>query len=341
MIMLKEKLAKLSMCYCISLMQYNGQEYCICASEEKDGDIVLINTENKQVMNIKGLSGGVMAIIPVPETNGGFFAIQKFYPVFDSVNAEIVYCQLEGDAEEEICLSVTRVAKLPYVHRIALTGKDGERKIIAATLCTEKKTTDDWSSPGAVYEFTLDQQMKVTEKRTLLEGIHKNHGMYTYQKSGGFYLMISGEEGVWAIDQQGAAQKLLNEPISDLCMFDVDNDGMDELICISPFHGNAMKIIKFSEMGCEVIDEKPLSFGHAVWSGLCGRKCAILSCSRGGDKCTKIYTPSETDPGCLEEIDVEEGAGASNIAVKEEKNGIVLYAANHENNEVARYYIEL
>ncbi|MCI8505116.1 MAG: hypothetical protein HFI67_05390, partial [Lachnospiraceae bacterium] len=78
----KERLAFLSMCYSVTLMEVNGREYCVSASEERDGKVVLVDTETKEVAEIAGLAGGVMAVVPIPEENGGFLAIQKFYPVF-------------------------------------------------------------------------------------------------------------------------------------------------------------------------------------------------------------------------------------------------------------------
>ena len=337
----KEKLAKLSMCYCITLMEYRGREYCVSASEERDGEIVMIDTETKQTGKIYGLSGGVMAIIPIPGKDGDFLAIQKFYPVFDSREAEVVYCRISGEFGETMKAEVETVVCLPFVHRIALVGEPGNRKLIAAVLCEDKECVEDWSKPGAVYEYALDENMRVTACRVLLEGITKNHGMYTYRKQGGSYLLISGEQGVWAIDGRGNTRKLCDEPISDLCMYDVDGDGVDEIVCIAPFHGNAMKVLKKAGNGWSCIAEEEISFGHAVWSGQCGRGALLLSCSRSGDKCTRIYRPCGAGEFCLEKMDVDEGVGASNIHMKETDGTLVLYAANHEIGEIARYYIEV
>lgn len=338
----KEKLANISMCYCITLMIYNDREYCICASENREGEIVMIDTETKAVSKITGLAGGVMAVIPVPEENGGFLAIQKFYPVFDSRKAEVIYGKISGEMTEVMEAQVTTVTKLPYVHRIALTGKQGERRMIAASLCENKDYIEDWSRPGAVYEYILDKDMQVKERRTLVTGITKNHGMFTYEKQGGSYILVSGESGVWAIDTKGTVQKFFDEPISDLCLYDVDGDGMDEIVCIAPFHGNTMQIWKMTKKGWECIAEEPVTFGHAIWSGKCGNGSLLLSCSRGGRKNTTIYRPSEGDGGfALEIMDIDEGGGASNICVKEAGEAVELYAANHETGEVARYIIEL
>lgn len=336
---MKEKLAQLPMCYSIGLMNYKGREYCVSASEERGGEIVMVDTETKKISKITGLAGGVMAIIPVPEQDGVFLAIQKFYPVFDSQEAEVVCCKIRGEISDVMAADVKTVVHLPFVHRIALTGKAGARRLIAATLCGGKDFVDDCSRPGAVYEYLLDEEMQVRKTRTILEGITKNHGMYTYEKKGGSYILISGAEGVWAIDGQCTVRKFCDEPVSDLCMYDVDGDGTDEMVCIVPFHGNAMKVLKRTSQGWECIAQEELSFGHAVWSGRCGDSTLLISCSRSGEKSTKLYRPADTEVFGLEQMNADEGIGASNICVKETENSIVLYAANHEQGEVARYTI--
>ena len=339
---IKEKLADLSMCYSISLMEYAGKEYCLSASEERDGGIVMIDTQTKEVAKITGLAGGVMAMIPIPEENGAFLAIQKFYPIFDSKGAEVVYCRISGEVKEEMEAEVKLVACIPFVHRIALVGTPGNRSMIAATLCKDKDFIEDWSKPGSVYLYRLNEQFKPVEIIVLQEGIYKNHGMYTYQKQGGYYTMIAGQEGIWAIDQQYHMPHICQESVSDLCLYDVDGDGVDEIVCITPFHGDHLNIFKSIQGGWKVIADEPISFGHAVWAGSCAGAPLILSCSRGGDKCTRIYRP-EIETGVLRmpSVDVDENAGASNIAVKEKDGLVILYAANHGINEVARYTIDL
>lgn len=339
---IKEKLAELSMCYSISLMEYSGREYCLSASEERDGEIVMIDTQSKAVSKITGLAGGVMAMIPIPEENGAFLAIQKFYPVFDSGQAEVVWCRISGDVKETMEAEVRLVAVIPFVHRIALVGEPGSRKMIAATLCKDKDFVDDWSKPGSVYLYDLNENWKPVQISVMLGGIYKNHGMYTYQKRGGYYTMIAGQEGVWAIDRQYHMPHICNEPVSDLCLFDVDGDGVDEIVCITPFHGDHLNVFKSIQGGWRVIADEPIAFGHAVWAGRCAGEPMILSCSRGGDKCTRAYHPVMKD-GVLEmpSVDIDEGVGASNIAIKEKDGIVVLYAANHGVGEVARYTIDL
>lgn len=338
----KERLAALPMAYCINRMTWRGRSYCITASEDRAGEVLLIDIETKGVQKIQGLAGGVMSILPVPEEEGTFLAIQRFYPVFDSREAEIVCCRLEDSGEETLQARVETVTKLPYVHRIALTGEQGRRHIVAATLCADKAFQDDWSKPGAVYDFTLDPALRVVEKKLLLDGIHKNHGMYEYRKNGGLYVLVSGEEGVWAIDARGAAQKLCDESIGDLCMYDVDGDGIDELLCIAPFHGSSFRILKRECWGWKTLSCAEVDFGHAVWCGPCGDRTVAITCSRGGDRCIRMYIPSwDGEALHLECADIDVDVGASNINVDVQQDQIILYAADHGRNEIARYTITI
>lgn len=337
---IKEKLAELTMGYCISTMEIGGRSYCISASEDRDGEVVLIDVQTKRVQKIVGLAGGVMSILPVPEETATFLAIQRFYPVFDSQEAEVVCCRLNSMEGDVLQAQVQTVVKMPYVHRIALTGKPGARKIVAAALCCKKDFIEDWSSAGIVKEYQLDGILHCTGERLLLEGIHKNHGMYVYEQGGQYLTLVAGEEGVWSVDGDGNTEKIFHDAVSDLCMYDVDGDGEDEMICIAPFHGNTLKVFKWTASGWNCLYTAPLEFGHAVWCGPCGGRPVILSCSRAGDRGTHIYHPVWKD-GTLQVAtqDVDLDVGASNITVNVQKDGIVLYAANHGINETARYTI--
>lgn len=339
---IKEKLADVPMCYSITLMNYQGREYCVSASEDRGGKIAMIDTETKEVSEITGLAGGVMAIIPIPEEDGAFLAIQKFYPIFDSRLAEIVYAKIEGPMAPVMEAKVHVFAPVPFVHRIALTGKPGARKVVVATLCKDKDFIDDWSKPGSVYLYGVADGWKGYLEDVIANNIFKNHGMFTYEKRGGSFLMISGQEGVWALDQKYQFRALCPAPVSDLCLFDVDGDGKDEIICISPFHGDRMQVLKSIPGGWSVVVDEEISFGHAIWAGMCNSAPLIISCSRGGDKATRLYrTHFKGNEAAVETFLLDAGVGASNIYVKEEKGIVVLYAANHGVGQVTRYSIDL
>src|SRR5699024_10202205 len=123
--------------------------------------LLLIDLETNEIKELKGLNGGVMNILPIHDKEGEFFAIQGFYPIFDSKNAEIVRCAINDLTRETVVLEVNSLKMLPYVHRIALVGETPSRKIIAATLCRKKSFIEDWSHPGDVYEFSLNSNMEI------------------------------------------------------------------------------------------------------------------------------------------------------------------------------------
>lgn len=339
---IKERLAQLPMCYSITLMEYQGKEYCLSASEECEGKIVMVDTETKEVSEITGLAGGVMAIVPIPEEDGAFLAIQKFYPIFDSRLAEIVYCRLSGEIKPIMEADVKLFAQVPFVHRIALTGKPGKREVLVATLCKDKDFIDDWSQPGSVYLYEADSEWNGRRTDIITNNIFKNHGMFTYKKRGGEFIMVSGEGGIWGIDQKYQFRMLCPAPVSDLCLFDVDGDGKDEIVCIAPFHGDHMQVIKSIPGGWSTVVDEPVNFGHAIWAGMCNSAPVVISASRGGAKELKLYRMLFKQ----EEVEVnttiiDEMVGASNLTVKEDKGIIILYTANHGAGEVARYTIDL
>lgn len=338
----KECLAQLDMAYAINIFRIGNKTYCICASESRNGKIVLIDCQTRAVHTINGLAGGIMSIIPIPEEKASFIAIQKFYPVFQSEKAEIVKIHFIIGDTDEINAQVVPIAQLPYVHRIMLAGSPGRRKIIAGTLCQEKAYEQDWSTAGAVYLIDLsDNPHGNTRVICLLDGIHKHHGMFVDPESNVF---ISGEEGVFSIDVRDdtfITKKELSDSVSDLCLFDIDDDGEKEMIAIKPFHGDSLSFLRKTRNQWQCIAQDNISFGHALWCGKIEGKPYAIVCSRGSDKVISLYELKTDSEGGIAYVKstIDSGVGASNIVVDQERGKTVLYTANHGANEVARYSI--
>lgn len=332
----REKLALLEYAYSINLIEIDGVEYCITASEARSGDILLISTGDGGIQKITGLKGGVMSIIPIPEENGGFLAIQRFYPIFNSAQAELVHCRIVQAGEPELTAEVETVFELPYIHRFALMGHAGARKIIAGALCGGKAFQDDWSKPGFVNCYSLDSHFKPVQCTRLIDSISRNHGMFIRPDG---TCMVSGDEGVWAIDAEMRVTKLLDMPVSDLFMYDLDGDGADEMVCISPFHGDRLSVLKEQSGNWTELCGCGINFGHSVYAGVCGGPF-VLSCSRAGDKRTDIWSfTCDSGRYALESSEFTSGVGAANIVVKSVGKSIVFYAADHGCGEVARYTV--
>src|SRR5699024_10240755 len=99
-----------------------------------------------------------------------------------------------------------------------------------------------------------------------------------------------GNQGVCNIHvNQSEINKIISYPVSDIYTFDIDNDGTEELICISPFHGDDLKVFKRYGKGWEEIFHEKINFGHAIWCGNINSKTILISCSRGGNKNIDLY----------------------------------------------------
>ena len=342
---IKEVLAELPMCYAINIIRIHGRAFCIAASEERQGKIVMIDCQTKERTFVEGLSGGVMNIVPIPEEQGAFLAIQGFYPIFQSGGAQLVKVNIQPNGEPVLQARVQPVLDLPFLHRISLAGSPGRRKVVASTLCAKKDFLDDWSSSGSVYLVDLQAAPDGNAPHcVLLDGIHKNHGMFDRPKAQGRSVIIAGEEGVFEImlnESLSVITKLMPGGVSDICFYDVDGDGSEEMIAICPFHGDRLEVFRQHEGGWACGAERPMNFGHAVWCGKIEDDVYIVACSRGNKKETVLYKAiPERDGGLsLEEVYVDLDVGASNIVMHQEDSGPALYASNHAKGEVARYFL--
>ena len=64
-------------------------------------------------------------------------------------------------------------------------------------------------------------------------------------------------------------ETLLETPASDATLIDFDGDGKDELLVLSPFHGDTVLIYREKDGKYELDYEYPekIEFLHAIWSG--------------------------------------------------------------------------
>ena len=343
----KRVLAKLEMVYAVSSMTIENKLYLIAATEKK-GKCLLFSPPDWKKSEIWQEPGGTMSIVPFKKT-AGFFAIQKFYPVFKSEEARIVYVRPGIDIAKNWDVKI--IGNLPYVHRIELINSNKENFLIASTLCQEKKFVDDWSMPGAVfiYKITDDFQDKFADNwkpEIILNGITKNHGMYVNNYDNKKVILISGKEGVFEIKVPGYPWEkwqsglAIKEEVSDLCMFDIDGDGKKELITIKPFHGDTVAIYKNIKKTWQIVYRDKINFGHVVWGGkILGESCIILS-NRGGNKELKILRLKKIKPLIFDEEIIDEGVGATQISTIEESNTFKIISANHSMNEVVLYEID-
>jgi len=283
-----------------------------------------------------------MSLVPLPEGDGAFLAIQEFFPVFKSEGAGIVHARPGNSLLDP--WEVRRVIDLPFVHRIEVVGVGGVVHVAAATLCSGKESAEDWSKPGAVYvgPVPVDPagEWAVTP---ILESVSKNHGMHVTTLAGRRVVMIAGSEGLFAVTVPRAPgarwqhERILDREISDVYVDDLDGDGEAEIGVIEPFHGDSLTICKRRNGGWQSLWQWPLEFGHVVWVGRILGKPGVLAGSRGGAKELVLLRPPCGENTSPERIVIDRGVGATQVAVMHEEGRELILSANHGAGEVALY----
>ena len=129
---------------------------------------------------------------------------------------------------------------------------------------------------------------------------------------------------------------MTTDAASDGLLLDLNNDGVEELCTIAPFHGDTINIYEKKDGKFELAYTHPekLEFMHAIFGGqICGKPTWILGHRKG-----KRYLLAFTHDGEKYTCQVlDEGCGAANVMhfVKDGKDYIV--ATNREVDEIAMY----
>ena len=81
-------------------------------------------------------------------------------------------------------------------------------------------------------------------------------------------------------------ETLLETPASDATLIDFDGDGKDELLVLSPFHGDTVLIYREKDGKYELDYEYPkkIEFLHAIWSGEIQGKPVVMIGHRKGNR---------------------------------------------------------
>ncbi len=322
--------------YAVNTVDSPALSGVIFASEDRDGPCRLYPAPGV-AETVWSSPGGVMNVIPDGDAPA-LWSIQKFFPVFQSAEAEIVRTERQDGGVWKL----TTMARLPYVHRIARIMVDGNPFMLACTLCEKKDFEQDWSHPGAVYISPIVDGEPL-RFMTVLAGLTKNHGLTIHTENGRDVPLVSSADGVFRIDFSLAGElawsieKIHDRESSEAILYDLDNDGHDELITIDGFHGDKVHFYKQNGTGWDCRHVIDIAFGHVLWVGeVLGRTC-ILTASRSGDKDTLLHLPAGALESPWERVVVDRGVGATQIAVTGEAGRAVLFASNHGANEVAAY----
>jgi hypothetical protein len=322
-----------------------GKKVIASGSETVGGEFNLYTGDAwKPVPIVKDL-GGIMAIL-FAEMSGvpTIITAEGLHPNFITRDAGVsIYCAENGVYGPWVR---SRVADFPYIHRIALVNANGIQTVVAATLCGKKKDKDDWSNPGSVYAVQLQKNNPPFEVKTttVLEGVKKNHGMFVQSVDDRETVYVSGEEGLFAIHvpkETGdwVVEKILDEPISELALYDLDDDGNDEIVAIQPFHGDMVCIYKKEKGTWSRVFEMETELGHGIWAGNIGGKNGFVLGSRAGKRDFCIYTIESSEPWSMRKCMIEKGTGTAQLAVIHEPENDLIVSTNNYLNEIALYTV--
>lgn len=343
----KKVISKLIKCYSIAPLQYQGKAHFLVAAEKQD-PCYLFDLDGNQVDKVWDGPGGVMSMVQVPGSDGQYLSTYKFYSPNDSKEAKIVIVtpRERGDWE------VRTLVDLPHVHRFDLLERDGHVYLIACTLKSGHEFKEDWSMPGKVYAaelpedlsgFDEEHQLKLT---VLRENMLKNHGYYRVTEDGISASIISCNEGVFRFippangGSEWMIETLLEEPVSDAVLVDLDGDGEKELCTLAPFHGEKVSIYRKQKGAYEKVYVFPedAEFTHAIYGGdLCGIPSFVVG-HRKGKRNLMVFRYDASAESYVSEL-IDKDCGPANVYhyVYNEKD--VLIAANRETDEVAMYII--
>lgn len=332
----KQVLATLEKCYAVAPLEYKG-ERCFLVAAEKHDRCLLFHNDGTLMETVWEGPGGVMTMEQIPGAEGAFLATQCFYSPNDSAEAKLVMA-VPGDGG----WSVRTVAALPFVHRFTILAAHGGYYVVAATLKSAHAFKDDWSCPGRIWVARLPEDIQtlgISEElhfTAIKSGLYKNHGFFKDgeralfgSENGVFRVAPTGEEEGWEVTT------LLETPVSDMALIDLDGDGERELITYAPFHGDKLCVYKPGPDGYEMVYDhpEPLEFLHAICAGTLGGKPTLLVGYRKGRRelCALTY-----DSGYHLSV-IDRDVGPANVMILQDPKRERILAANRETDEIALY----
>lgn len=348
----KRKIGTLDKCYALAALTYEGRECFLVASEKEDACRVY-SREGKLLDTVWTSPGGVMSMEQLPERDGRFLSVQKFYSPNDAADAMIVLASpLPGGGWE-----VRTLCKAPYAHRIGILERGGARYLLVCCLKTGCEFEDDWRYPGVCYGAELPGDLSAFDEEHPLpltpvrSGMLRNHGFSKLRRDGYDAGLVGSEEGTFLFEPPAApgedwtVTQLSSVPSSDSVLADFDGDGLPELGCISPFHGSSLTVYHRDLFGNYVprwkypCPERETEMLHATWCCELGGKPAWIVGWRKGTRDTVLIRWDE-EAGTYRTDFIDRNAGCANaLHFKNASGEDVIVGANREIDEIALYTV--
>lgn len=328
------------------------------AAPETEGPVLRVRLEDGVWRDevIASGPGGCMSIISEPGRPGSYLAIMQCYPIF-RFEAGGIY-RLPADTRAGG--APQRLFELPFVHRIETVPAEAGYHLVAATITQAKDSQEDWSRPGVVYHAWIPYDGEPGELTPVLEGLYHNHGMLRTRADGRDVVLVSGDQGLFAITFDDSSNPradgpLLEAPISEIALVDLLGDGAAQLVTIEPFHGNRIVLYRARQqtnpLEREIWSEvwsAPAAFGHGLWAGSLGGEPAVLVSDRRENADLRLLrraAGAETgeaavaDEVVLTDEPVAMGVSAANMAVLDTDSQTYVAATEQGTGEIAVYRV--
>ena len=345
----KTVLTQLNKCYAVAPFTVQGKRHFLVSAEKAD-PCYLFDQEGNIQDTLWTNPGGVMTMVQVPGTEGQLLSTAKFFSPDESTEAELVVVTKREKGDWEM----HTLTHIPHIHRFDILQRGGVNWLI---VCTVKSGQDhpngDWKYPGKIYTAILPEDLSTfddehtLELHVLKDGLHRNHGYTRCDRNGVPASLIAADEGVWRItppetpEGDWKEELLLESPVSDAVLIDLDGDGEDELCTLAPFHGERISVYHKNNGSYEKVwdFEEDAPFTHAI----CGAEINGIPTFVTGHRAEKMnlmairYDREKKDYYVTL---IDEGRGPANVMhfVNDEGTDI-LVAANRETDEVAMYEI--
>ncbi len=345
----KTVLAHLNKCYAIAPFSLQGKQ-CFLVAAEKADPCYLFDQYGTMMDTLWTEPGGVMTMVQVPGAEGQLLSTAEFFSPDESLNAKLVVVTLQKNGKWEMHV----LTDIPHVHRFDILSRGGIHWLV---VCTVKSGQDhangDWKYPGRIYTAILPDNLDIYNETHMLklqllkDGLHRNHGYTRCDRDGIPACLVAADEGVFRLippenaDGSWHEEKLLNAPVSDAVLIDLDGDGEEELCTLAPFHGERISIYhKEKDAYVKVWDfEEDAPFTHAICAGKIAGIPTFITGHRSG-KMNLMAIQYDHDAENYKVTLIDEGRGPANVMHFVNDKGIdVVIAANRETDEVAMYEI--
>ncbi|MCF8335170.1 MAG: hypothetical protein K9H65_01080 [Bacteroidales bacterium] len=332
----KTKLFEVPQAYTAALVKFNGQDY-IVGGPEGESPLKVYNLANSEISEIVDAQGGTMSIIKVPGMKNTLVSSMGMFPPFKGKDANIFLHRHLSDGWHS-----EKIFHFPFSHRCEILTVNDTRYLFVASVSTNKESPEDWSNPGEVRVARVnDSEPWLTDMEVIIDNLFKNHGMTKVPYNGTESVMVSGAEGIFSITPGSGGwktERIFDQEVSEFVFYDLNEDGINELVTIEPFHGNTLNVYNNKGSNWERIYQSPLSFGHGLGVGHFEGVPTISVGNRRENSALEMHTMEQPGQDKIVKNVIEEGVGPTLTNIVKLNSRDTLLSVNQLKNEIALYH---